>query len=29
MENYVGDIGILFSIVLVMVYVMWDKLFSD
>lgn len=29
MEDYVSDIGILFSIVMVMVYVMWDKLFSD
>lgn len=29
MASYVGDFGIFFTIVLVVVYVMWDELFPN
>lgn len=27
MDNFIGDLGILFTVALIVLYIMWDRLF--
>ena len=29
MQEYIGDIGIIFSSILIILYMMWDRLFGE